>query len=173
MWQKLIAATLCLTGSCGFGFSLCREMTKAITELKIQKQMLSYITGEISYLHRPLEEIFDILSERLDTPFDIFLKNISDEMKSRNGRTLKNIWNNNATILEKQHVISKLNIKYLKRTADCFECEGDRIQVETFELLIQEIDQEIENLAERKKENSRLISVLSALTGVLCIVLFL
>jgi hypothetical protein len=57
--------------------------------------------------------------------------------------------------------------------ADCFECEGDMIQVDRLELLNQELGQEIESLIEQKKEKSRLIRVLSTLGGIMCIVLFL
>jgi stage III sporulation protein AB len=162
-----------MTGACGFGFSLCMEMGKEISELKTQKQMLLYIIGEISYLHRPLEEIFDILTERMEAPFDIFLGKVSEKMKSRSGRNLNNIWNEEIAALKLDYGISKRTNTYLKRMADCFECEGDRIQVETLELLSRELEQEIEALVERKRENGRLIRALSALTGIMCIVLFL
>jgi stage III sporulation protein AB len=149
------------------------EMGKEISELKIIKQMLLYITGEISYLHRPLEEIFDILSERIERPFDMFLSNVSEKMRQRNGRNLISIWQDEITHLKSDYGISKRTKTYLKRMADCFDCEGDRIQVETLEFLNSELEQEIENLAERKRENGRLIRVLSALAGIMCIVLFL
>jgi stage III sporulation protein AB len=173
MWQKLIAAIFVMTGASGFGYSLCREMNSEITELKIQQQMLLYIMGEISYLRRPLEEIFDILSERLEQPYSRFLGSISDKMKERNGRSLKCIWNDEINVIYAEHGISKRAKTYLGRMADCFECEGDMIQVDRLELLNQELGQEIESLIEQKKEKSRLIRVLSTLGGIMCIVLFL
>jgi stage III sporulation protein AB len=172
MWQKLVAAILCLTGASGFGYSLCRELSRNITELKIEKQMLLYIIGEISYLHRPLEEIFDILSERVEKPFDKFLQGVYIKMRERNGKSLKDIWTEE--ISEKTSKdISKESAIYLERMADCFECEGDRIQVESLELLCRDIEQEIEERMEKNRENDRLIKVLSTLAGILCIVLFL
>jgi stage III sporulation protein AB len=172
MWQKLIAGILCLTGASGFGYSLCRELGRNITELKTEKQMLLYIIGEISYLHRPLEEIFDILSGRVEKPFDEFLQGISVKMRERKGKRLKDIWIGEISENISKD-ISKQSVIYLERMADCFECEGDRIQVESFELLCRDIEQKIDELTEKNKENSRLIRVLSTLGGIMCIVLFL
>jgi hypothetical protein len=76
-------------------------------------------------------------------------------------------------VIYAEHGISKRAKTYLGRMADCFECEGDMIQVDRLELLNQELGQEIESLIEQKKEKSRLIRVLSTLGGIMCIVLFL
>ena len=47
------------------------------------------------------------------------------------------------------------------------------MQIEYFSLFERELDERISVLSAKQSENSRLISALSALTGVLCIVLFL
>jgi stage III sporulation protein AB len=173
MWQKLVAGIFVMIGSSGFGAALCKDMSSEIEELKVEKQILSYIMGEIAYIHRPLEEIFDILSERIETPFDELLRRIADKMRSRSGKSVTKIWQEEMKAWSVEYRITGRCIGYLERIPYCFECEGDNIQVETLELLRNEIDLEIENLLERKKENSRLIRVLSTLAGVLCIVLFL
>lgn len=173
MWQKLIAAVCVMTGAFGFGMSLCGEMGRNIYCLKIQKQMLLYITGEISYLHRPLEEIFIMLSERIDEPYSGFLKNVAEKMNERSGKSIRNIWCIEIENLKNNGGLSDMCVSYLKKTVDCFECEGDIIQVEALELLNRELDNQIEYLIDKKNENGRLIKILSTLTGVLCVVLFL
>jgi stage III sporulation protein AB len=173
MWQELVASAFVMAGASGFGYSICKDMSKDISQLKIEKQMLSYMIGEISYLHRPLEEIFDILAERVEKPFDIFLWNVSDKMRVRNGKSLNDIWEGELENFASEYGISKRAAAYLERMASNFECEGDGIQVGAFKLLNRYIEQEIEELGEKKKENDKLIRVLSALTGVLCIVLFI
>jgi stage III sporulation protein AB len=173
MWQKLVAAGCVMTGAFGFGMSLCGEMNSDISYLKVQKQMLMYMIGEISYLHRPMEEIFDILSEKISEPYDDFLKNMSDKMRERSGKSLRNLWYAAIYDIEEQKKLSPIGIVYLKKMADCFDCEGDRLQIEALGLLERELDGEIDRLTEKKEENSRLIRVLSTLAGVLCVVLFL
>jgi stage III sporulation protein AB len=162
-----------MTGACGFGVSLCRDMDSDIKNLKIQKQMLLYIKGEISYIHRPMEEIFDILSEKFDAPYGTMLGSISDKMRERTGRSLQNIWLCEISDMNLGNEMSRICVSYLEKMSGCFGCEGGEIQVDTLELLEKEIECEISQLTEKKTQNSRLIRVLSTLAGVLCIILFL
>ena len=72
-----------MTGALGFGWSLCGEMNSDIRHLKQQKQILLNISGEITYLHRPMEEIFDIIADKAEMPYDLFLRSVSQGMKAR------------------------------------------------------------------------------------------
>lgn len=173
MWQKLIAGACVMTGALGFGWSLCREMSCEIQHLKQQKQMLLYMIGEITYLHRPMEEIFDIISEKITAPYDCFLKELSRKLKERDGRSLIHLWQETLNRIKLETDISEKGLCYLEKMGNCFACEGDKLQVGTLELFELELDSEIDRLTAKKDENSRLIQALSTLTGILCIVLFL
>lgn len=173
MWQKIIASACVMTGALGFGWSLCGEMNSDIQHLKQQKQILLYIAGEITYLHRPLEEIFDIIAARTEPPYSLFLQDVSQEMKERNGKSLIHIWNEVIYNRKDQTEFSQIGKEYLTKMGDCFEYEGEQLQVEALELFERELDNEIDRLTMKRNENSRLIKALSTLTGILCIILFL
>ena len=170
MWQKFIAGACVMTGALGFGWSLCNEMSSQIWHLKQQKQILLYIVGEITYLHRPMEEIFDMISAKAAPPYDQFLREVSQEMKERNGKSLIAVWNE---AVESGRDFIQIGKDYLIKMGTCFEYEGEQLQVEALGLFGTELDSEIDRLTEKKNENSRLIKVLSTLTGILCIILFL
>lgn len=173
MWQKLIAGACVMTGALGFGWSLCREMDFDIHHLKLQKQILLYITGEITYLHRPMEEIFDIIAEKTEPPYETFLKDVSRGMRERDGKSLVSLWNEAAYDIKQRTDIPQTGWEYLVKLGNCFEYEGEQLQVEALGLFGTELDGEIDRLMKRKNENSRLIRALSTLTGILCIILFL
>ncbi|MDE7321146.1 MAG: stage III sporulation protein AB [Lachnospiraceae bacterium] len=173
MWQKLIAGACVMTGALGFGWSLCGEMSRDIQHLKIQKQILLYIMGEITYLHRPMEEIFDMVSEKTEPPYEAFFKEVSQRMKERDGMTLLHIWNKAVQEMRCRINTSQIGLGYLEKMGDCFAYEGGQLQVEALGLFDMELDNEIDRLKTKKDENSRLIKALSTLTGILCIILFL
>ena len=173
MWQKFVAGACVMTGALGFGWSLCREMSSDIQHLKLQKQILIYMIGEITYLHRPMEEIFDIIAEKILPPYDVILSDISHKMKEREGKPLPSLWRETICSLHGKTQISENVLAYLEKMGDCFVCEGDRMQVGTLELFEAELEREIDRLTAKKDENSRLIKALSTLTGILCIILFL
>ncbi len=172
MWQKLVAGTCVMTGAIGFGLALCGELGSEIAHLKKQKELILYVIGEITYLHRPAAEILSMAAERMGEPYAAFLKKTSAQLEERDGRMLAEIWSGNLACIAQDN-IPKEALRYLERMGTCFGCEGDKMQIECFRLFEREIDERISVLSAKRSENSRLISALSALTGVLCIVLFL
>ena len=172
MWQKLVAGTCVMTGAVGFGLALCGELSSEISHLKKQKELLLYVIGEITYLHRPAAEILRMASERMGEPYAAFLNRTSAQLEERSGRTLAEIWSDNIACLNESDM-PKEALRYMERMGACFGCEGDKMQIEYFRLFERELDERISVLSAKRSENSRLISALSALTGVLCIVLFL
>ena len=172
MWQKLVAGTCVMTGAVGFGLALCGELGSEIAHLKRQKELLLYIIGEITYLHRPAAEILGMAAERMGEPYAAFLKQTAAQLEERTGRTLAELWNENMGYFRESDM-PKEALRYMERIGTCFGCEGDKMQIECFRLFERELDERISVLSAKRSENSRLISALSALTGVLCIVLFL
>ncbi|MBD5451763.1 MAG: hypothetical protein HDR25_03875 [Lachnospiraceae bacterium] len=172
MWQKLVAGTCIMTGAVGFGLALCGDLGSEISHLKKQKELLLYIIGEITYLHRPIAEILQIAAERMGEPYTAFLTATSAQLDARSGKTLSEIWSENLVQLTKD-VMPKEAFYYMERMGACFGCEGDKMQIERFRLFERELDEKITALSVKMREDSRLINALSALTGVLCIVLFM
>ena len=172
MWQKLVAGTCVMTGAVGFGLALCAELGSEIAHLKKLKELLLYIIGEITYLHRPAAEILSMAAQRMGAPYAVFLEQTAQQLEARDGLTLPEIWNANIGLMGEAE-IPKEALRYLERMGTCFGCEGDKMQIEYFSLFERELDERISVLSAKQSENSRLISALSALTGVLCIVLFL
>lgn len=173
MWQKFVAGACVMTGALGFGWSLCSEMSNDIQHLKQQKQILLYIAGEITYLHRPMEEILDMTADKMEPPYSLFLCEVSRKMKERNGNSLLSIWNETVQARKNGAGFSQIGIEYLLKMGNCFEYEGEQLQVEALRLFERELDTEIDRITAKKNENSRLIKALSTLTGILCIILFM
>lgn len=173
MWQKFVASACVMTGALGFGWALCQEMRCDIWHLKLQKQMLLYMIGEIAYLHRPLEEIFDIIVEKIEPPYDAFLSEISWQMGQRDGRSLMDIWRGTVAQMRRTADIPAVGAALLEQMGDCFACEGGELQIGALELFGQGLEDEIARRTAKKDENSKLIKALSTLTGILCIILFL
>ena len=76
MWQKTVAAALVLCGAQGFGYALCQEMKCMLYHDTEQKQMLLYMTREIAFLHRPIQEILEQIGEKLQEPYRTSLRKV-------------------------------------------------------------------------------------------------
>lgn len=173
LWGKIIAGMLVLIGTQGFGMALSQEMKCLLYHMNEQKQMLFYIEREIAFLHRPMQEIFLSLSERLQKPYDSFLKKVAEQMDDGRGRALSDIWIAEIEELYKNKCYPSKTFFYLSQMKRCFCCEEDEMQKEAFVMLGHELEEEMDKMRKGKEEKDRLIRTLSFLAGVLCIVIFL
>ena len=173
LWGKFIAGILVVIGTQGFGVALSQEMRCKLYHLNEQKRMLFYAMREIAFLHKPMQEIFLSLSERLQKPYDIFLKNVADKMEDGSGRNLSVIWQEEVLEVDKHACYPKNTFYYLEKMQNYFQCEEDEMQKESFDMLYQELVEEIEYIKKYKKEKDKLIKTLSLLAGMLCIVIFM
>ena len=173
MWEKAIAGMCVMTGAFGFGWSLCREMSDMLFHLKEQKRLLLFIVREISFMHRPMQEIFSAVGERMKDPYQEFLMAVSEGMEQRTGKSLQEIWHDNVELLQKNGSCPKEAARILLRLGECFGCEEDKMQIDALKLLEAELSDEIDSRSKEKEEKSRLIRTLSVLAGIFCIVLFI
>ncbi len=81
MWQKAVAGICVMVGAFGFGLSLCQEINSVLLHFKEQRRMLLFMIREISFLHRPMQEIFVAVGERLKEPYPDFLMAVSKRME--------------------------------------------------------------------------------------------
>ena len=67
MWAYFIAGLMVISGAFGFGNAICLDLKNEIYNLKIQRKILFGIEREIVYLHRTMEEIFEIVSLKIES----------------------------------------------------------------------------------------------------------
>ena len=172
MWQKTVAAALVLCGTQGFGYALCQEMQCLLYHDTEQKQLLLYMTREIAFLHRPMQELLEHISEKLQEPYRGLTASVAQEMRKDDGRGLHTIWQEQLEKLRESRYYPIQAINHLAGIGECLGCEEAELQLASLRLQMEELDEEIEKLKCRKEERSRLIQTLSLLTGIFCIVLF-
>lgn len=171
MWQKAVAGILVLCGTQGFGYAMCQEMKCLLYHDTEQKQMLLNMIGEISYLHRPMQEILERQQERIGSPYREFAASAARSMNE--GVCLRTIWSRQLEELQRGNRYPKKALEQLSRIGECLCFEDDGQQLNALKLLVAELEEEIGRIRSRKEERSRLIHTLSLLTGIFCIVLFL
>ena len=173
MWGEFVAGIFVLLGALGFGAALSQEMKCILYHMNEQKHMLFYIEREIIFLHRPMQEIFLNIAERLQKPYNTFLLRVAEKMEDGSGRSLVTIWETEIEELNKKRSYPKMTFFYLNQMARCFCCEEDVMQKEAFAIVSHELEEEFEKMRKDKKEKDKLIRTLSFLVGILCIVIFL
>ena len=83
-------------------------------------------------------------------PYDLFLRSVSQGMKARDGKSLVSIWN--AAVRDRKNGAGPLTDRHnvSGKMGNCFEYEGERLQVEALRLFEREIDSEIDRLTVKR-----------------------
>ena len=79
---KLAGALMIIVSAGGIGISCSVDVKRYCMELRLLKQMLYMLRGEIKYTKTPLEEAFLAISVRMPEPFSLFLKRTAEEMEN-------------------------------------------------------------------------------------------
>ena len=122
MWQKTVAAALVLCGAQGFGYALCQEMKCMLYHNTEQKQMLLYMTREIAFLHRPIQEILEQTGEKLQEPYRSLTLEVACQMKKEDGRSLHTLWNEQTYKLRERRYYPPAAMDNLARIGECLGC---------------------------------------------------
>ena len=84
---KLAGALMIILSAGGIGISCSVDVKRYCMELRLLKQMLYMLRGEIKYTKTPLQEAFTAISLRMPEPFCSFLRQTAEEMENLDGRT--------------------------------------------------------------------------------------
>lgn len=173
MLGRFAAAVMVIVGAVGFGHAICQENQVELEHLKKQKRMLLYMIREISFLHRPIQEVFLAIYSKLDEPYSNFMYGIFCEMDKDEGVSMQDAWNK---MVEKVQ-LEKTGLRKSKITLDMIRdsvgCGEDTMQIEALKLVEMEIEDTIDKMQKEKAEKYKLIHTLSILAGIFCVVLFI
>ena len=173
MWEKAFAGILVIIGAQGFGYALCQDMQCRLYHNNQQKELLLYMVREISFLHRPMVEILETVSEQLNKPYSEFTKEVARRMEEGNGEGLGTIWQEETNKLKNSRCYPKTSIQNLSKIGKCIGCEEDEMQIETLNIMRMELDEEIKRTRRERDEKGKMIRPLSLIAGIFCVVLFL
>lgn len=146
---KFAGACLILASASGIGISFGADLKKRYQELRILKQLVCMLRGEIRYTKTPLPEAFVHISARIPEPFGPFLAAAAAEMNKADGRCFGDIW--------RELIQTRLSDSRLNRTDKSrLETLGEVLGYLDLEMQLSAIDLYLEQLelSLREAENS-------------------
>ena len=89
---KGVGALLILASAAGIGASFSSDLKGRCMELRLLKQMIYMLRGEIKYTKTPLPEAFASIAVRIKEPFGSFLEQTAEQMGSMEGQSFGELW---------------------------------------------------------------------------------
>ena len=89
---KGIGALLILASAAGIGVSFGNDLKGRCMELRMLKQMIYMLRGEIKYTKTPLPEAFASIAVRMREPFGSFLEELAEQMGNSGKGSFGELW---------------------------------------------------------------------------------
>ena len=164
--MKILGCILVIASSACVGFYFSGEMRSRIEDLKELRKLIGLLRGDIRYANSPLPEAINSITRRHNGRFNLFFRYISAKLNELSGVTFSLIWKEAA---EHQLINTALNKKDKLNLIQFGENLGylDKdMQMNTIDLFISQLEDEITELSKTAKEKAYLYNTLGIMAGV-------
>jgi stage III sporulation protein AB len=171
--MKIIGCILVITSSTGIGFYFSSEIRSRIEDLKELKKLIGLLRGDIRYASTPLPEAINSIHRRHGGRFHSFFEYISTKLNELSGHTFSEVWK---TAVEKELADTSLNKKdkyHLIQFGDNLGYLDKEMQINTIDLYISQLEEEIKDLSKTVKEKAYLYKTLGIMAGAFIIIIMI
>lgn len=170
---KLIGSLLILTSAAGMGLSFSADLKKHCMELRLLKQLIYMLRGEIKYTKTPLPEAFSNMADRLPEPFGPFLRETAEEMRGMEGKSFCELWREQ---VEKCLSGTRLTKEEREQLGDLGEVLGYldlEMQLSSLELYLERLELCIREAQETMAAKQKLYQSLGVAAGIFLVILLI
>lgn len=164
--MKVVGCVLVITSSTAMGFFFSNEMKCRIEGLRELKKLIGLLRGDIRYASTPLPEAISALYRRHTGSFNPFFRYVSEKLQELSGLTFSEVWKQAVerelldTSLTKK---DKLNLIHFGENLGYLDKD---MQMNTLDLYLSQLEDEIADLSKTVKEKTYLYNSLGIMAGV-------
>jgi stage III sporulation protein AB len=163
---KLIGAILTISSASAMGVYFSTIIKLRLEDLKELKKYIYILRGEIRYGGTPLPEAIGNLAKRSQSNYKDFFLIMSEKLVKLEGSTFLQIWEASVNEDLKGTCLNKKDKESLIRFGENLGYLDKEMQLNTIDLFVSGLEQEIEEMTATVKEKTRLYSLLGVLGGI-------
>lgn len=168
---KWLGSLLVLICSAGLGAAGSVDVKRHCMELRLLKQAVYMLRGEIKYSKAPLPEAFGVLAKRISPPFSLFFQNLEEELNKREGRSLQELWRVEIEKSLKQSMLRKEEKKKLEQLGEGLGYLDLEMQLSTMDLYLEQLEEDIKRAQEELHTKQKLYQSLGVAGGIFLVIL--
>lgn len=166
MILKILGAALTITSCAALGFYCSNELNTRLKQLRELKKYLTILRGDIRYGGTPLPEAIHNLARRTPGAFRTFLTHVAEQLMQSGGGTFSEIWSVCVEKDLKNTSLTETDKEGLARFGDNLGYLDREMQVNTIDLYLNTLQEEIRDQASVVKERTRLYNILGIMAGI-------
>ncbi|MBQ8184748.1 MAG: stage III sporulation protein AB [Lachnospiraceae bacterium] len=168
---KLLGSLLVLACSAGLGVAGSMDLKRHCMELRLLKQAVYMLRGEIKHAKAPLPEAFGALAGRMASPFSEFFANLAQGLVSGEGRSLKELWEKEIRESLKQSTLRRDEKQRFQQLGEGLGYLDLEMQMSTIELYLEQLEGDIARAQEELQTKQKLYQSLGIAGGIFLVIL--
>lgn len=168
---KIVGVLFIVTGSVGFGNYLCSYLKYHLAQLLECREIFARIDAEKEYLRLPYAQLLRRTAKGRTAVFGAILTEIADELEKNREADVKMIWEAVLQEHRKELLLTSEEIQIMIMLAKSLTLEGNSSKVS--EMYFLQLEDEIVQAMEEKKEKQKLYGTVSVLFGIFLVILLL
>ena len=164
--MKILGCIMVIASCTCMGFYFSNEMKERIDDLKELRKLIGLLRGDIRYAATPLPEAISVLNKRHEGRFHHFLDYVSSKLQELSGQTFAAIWRAGTDTMLSNTSLSRRDKLQLAQLGENLGYLDKDMQVNTLDLYITQLEDEISDLSKTVKEKVYLYNTLGVMAGV-------
>ena len=160
---KGIGALLILASAAGIGVSFGNDLKGRCMELRMLKQMIYMLRGEIKYTKTPLPEAFASIAVRMREPFGSFLEELAEQMGNPGKGSFGELW--------QDRIKARLSGTHLGGLGEVLGYLDLEMQLSSIDLYLEQLELGIREAQEAARTKQKLYQSLGVAGGIFLVIL--
>ncbi len=163
---KVVGCILIILSSTLMGFYFGNELKYRINDMRELRKLIVLLRGDIRYGSTPLPEAISSIARRHEGGFKGFFMKVSERLSEHSGETFSKVWKE---AVEKELLGTSLNKKDKSQLIQFGENLGyldKEMQMNTLDLFLEQMEEEIQELSKTAKEKTYLYNTLGIMAGI-------
>lgn len=170
---KVIGCILVISSTTGMGFFFSSEMKGRIEDLREFRKLVVLLRGDIRYANTPLPEAISSLARRHNGRFHAFFEKVSIKLQELSGQTFSEIWKAAVGNEMKDTSLTKKDKLQLIQFGENLGYLDKDMQLNTLDLYISQLEDELIELSKSVKEKSYIYNSLGIMAGIFLTIIML
>ena len=170
---KMIGAVLVLVSAYAIGCILAFQVKEQERWLKDIKTTLFLLMGELEYRQVPLPEALELIGRRHGGRLAAFFQVVSEELKKKEGISMKETWHNLAEPALKDCPLSKEQKEEFAELGLYFTESDKETRRNALEFYLNRLEEDIVSLREKGADKAYLFRTMGMLGGIFILILVL
>ncbi len=171
--MKAIGCILVIVSSTGMGFFFSSEIRSRIEDLKELRKLVVLLRGDIRYANTPLPEAIGSITRRHNGNYHTFFQHVSTKLHELSGHTFSEIWKEAVQMELANTSLSKKDKLHLIQFGENLGYLDKDMQMNTMDLFISQLDEELKELQKTVKEKAYMYNTLGIMAGIFIIIILI